>query len=348
MINQSEAQFLLVIAGTTSNISNDQQVTIGVAGTNYVSDVNNNQWVVLVPAFAIQSFGASETITADVSSVAGLAAETATRDISVDLLAPPQPTVATLVTSLDRPTITGTATLSDSDTLMVVVNLEPYFVGEDLSVDGLGGWSLTIPVGSELSDGVYDVQVTATDSAGNVSSIAGTGALTVDTTAPDAPVAPLDLATLSDSGSSDTDDITNVDAPEFALPAGSLTAGDIAVIYADAVELGTVVAAADGSLSFISPVLADATYSISYRLQDELGNESASSPALAVTIDTIATVPVITTPIMSDGFISLAEESSVLIEGTTEADAEVEIQISDTSAGAVSTTVTSTLSLIHI
>ena len=343
VINLSESVTQLVVTGTTSNISNGQQVTVGVAGFSFTSTVNNNQWLVLVPVSAVQAFGASETITADVSTVAGLAADTAERDISVDLLPPPLPTVATLVTSLDRPTISGTATLSASDTLMVVINLEPYFVGDsNLSVDGLGGWSLTIPVGNELSDGVYDVQVTATDSAGNASSIAGTGALTVDTTAPAAPVAPLDLATLSDSGASDTDDITNESAPLLELVSSSAAPGTIVRIFADATEIATTTLDASGGFSVNSSVLSDGVHSISYRFEDALGNMSASSPALAVTIDTVASVPVITTPIMSDGLISLAEESSVLIEGTTEADAEVEIQISDTSAGTVSTTVTST------
>ncbi len=343
VINQSESGSLLVISGTTSNIGDGQQVTVNVAGSSFTNTVSGDQWLVLVPASTVQGFSSSETVTADVSTLAGLAADTASRDISVDVIAPPAPTVATLVTALDTPTITGTATLTASDTLTVLLNTVPYVNGDgQLSDDGLGGWSLTVPAGSELSDGVYDVQVTVADSAGNASAIPGTGALTVDTTAPEAPTAPLDLVASSDSGSSDTDDITNDNAPLLQLLASISDPGSVVKVFADATEIATTTLDASGGFSVNSSVLSDGIYSITYQLEDALGNMSASSPALAVTIDTVATVPVISTPIMTDGLVSAAEEASVLIEGTTEADADVTIEISDTSAALVSTSVSAT------
>src|SRR5699024_12271491 len=46
--------------------------------------------------------------------------------------------------------------------------------------NGNGTWSLQIPVGNEIPDGVYDVVATATDVAGNTSNDATVNELTID------------------------------------------------------------------------------------------------------------------------------------------------------------------------
>src|SRR5207237_627771 len=74
--------------------------------------------------------------------------------------------------------------------------------------DGSGNWSIT---SSALADGVHTLTAKQTDVAGNTSLASSGLAVTIDTTAA-APSAP-DLATATDSGSSHTDDITNVAAP---------------------------------------------------------------------------------------------------------------------------------------
>src|SRR5207248_9128391 len=69
------------------------------------------------------------------------------------------------------------------------------------------GNSLTLP--SALPSGSHTITATATDAAGNISAASTGLSVTIDTAAPTAPSAP-DLLTASDSGTSGTDNLTNV------------------------------------------------------------------------------------------------------------------------------------------
>lgn len=95
-------------------------------------------------------------------------------------------------------------------------------VGTDLSdgvADGLGEWSATTP---PLDDGLYDITVRFEDLAGNVGSASPALRIEIDTLAPNLPG--LDLLSSSDSGRSDTDDITNDNTPTFAMTSSDRTA----------------------------------------------------------------------------------------------------------------------------
>ena len=107
----------------------------------------------------------------------------------------------------------------------------------------------------------------------------------VDSTAP--AVSPADLTT--DSGVSDTDNITNDNTPTFA---GTAEVGATVAIMEDATVLGTIIAT-DGTWSITSTLLADGIHNISVRATDQAGNATVSSP-LAVTID--STNPTIDMP----------------------------------------------------
>ena len=150
---------------------------------------------------------------------------------------------------------------------------------------------LLIPLVDSLGEGVFDVTVTVTDSAGNSTSESTSGELTIDTTAPAAGSVAPDLATASDTGSSDTDDITADTGSRFTVPAGTGVTGDIVELFADGVSIGTGSVLADGSFSVVTSGLVEGANAVSYRFTDTAGNTGASSPTLSVTLDTVIATP---------------------------------------------------------
>ncbi|MBW9354626.1 Ig-like domain-containing protein, partial [Citrobacter sp. EC_71] len=99
----------------------------------------------------------------------------------------------------------------------------------------------------------------------------------------------LDLAEASDSGSSATDNITNDTTPAFTL--GNI---DADVTEVQVLINGTAYAAVqtDGTWTFTAPVLADGDYTVTVQVTDDAGN-TATSAALAITVDTTVAAPVI-------------------------------------------------------
>ena len=94
-------------------------------------------------------------------------------------------------------------------------------------VDAGGNWAFTSPL---LADGLHSISATATDAAGNTSAASTQLSLTIDTGAPAAPGEP-DLDATSDTGVSDTDNLTANNTPAFSgtaeavLRAGPATRG---------------------------------------------------------------------------------------------------------------------------
>ncbi|HWJ93115.1 MAG TPA: Ig-like domain-containing protein, partial [Telluria sp.] len=131
-----------------------------------------------------------------------------------------------------------------------------------------------------------------TDAAGNSGGAGATPALTVDTVAPGAPLAP-DLAPASDTGDSNSDNITRATTPVFT---GSAEPGaTVKLVGSDGITvLGTATAAGDGSWSITSSPLGAGNHTLTARATDAAGNTSAASAGLAVTIDNTAPTLAIT------------------------------------------------------
>jgi len=89
-------------------------------------------------------------------------------------------------------------------------------VGSDESdlhpTDGLGIWEITI---EPLDDGVYDVTAELEDLAGNISPLAESLLVEIDTYQPNTPF--VDLVEASDSGRHDDDNVTNDDTPTVTM-----------------------------------------------------------------------------------------------------------------------------------
>ena len=115
-------------------------------------------------------------------------------------------------------------TLNPGDSFTVTVAGTEYSEGTNLTQDGVN-WILVIPAGAPLPEGDYEVEVTVMDAAGNSISDTLMNELIVDLTAPEDPSTALDLIASSDTGTSDTDNVTNLTTIDVALPAGSVEAG---------------------------------------------------------------------------------------------------------------------------
>ncbi|TKE89064.1 Ig-like domain-containing protein, partial [Vibrio kanaloae] len=128
----------------------------------------------------------------------------------------------------------------------------------------------------------------------------------------------------SDSGDSDTDNLTNDKTPTFTL--GNI---DSDVAQADIVVLKDGVAL-DGTLEKVgstwqftpSADLLDGTYDLSVKVTDDAGN-SATSTELEVTIDTEAAATITVDAIAGDDIVNAAEAAgTVAITGTVGGDAK--------------------------
>ncbi|MEE9320009.1 MAG: Ig-like domain-containing protein [Granulosicoccus sp.] len=341
IMNAAEVVTDMVIEGATADVADGQQVTVTIGGNTLTTSVAAGQWSLTVASNILVQLETTETITADVSTVSGIAAVQAVRDFIVDITPPPMPGVAILFTNQQTPVVQGVATIQPGDVLTVQVNAVMYVAGDGVLIDaGDGTWSLAIPVTAALSSGSYDVLVSLTDLAGNTSVEPGTAALTVDTSAIDAPLIALDMLAINDSGLHDDDDITNVTTPGFQVPAGSATPGSRVVLYSGADQIGVATVDADGSFVKTVSALADGTQWLSYRYDDDAGAVSGSSPAVSITIDTVAEEATIDSPIMGDDIINATESVAVDVSGVAEAGASLTVGFVDFSAQTVYTTVT--------
>ncbi len=136
-----------------------------------------------------------------------------------------------------------------------------------------------------MSDGTWSMSSKVTDPAGNTSP-AGPGLdIAIDNTAPTAAAAP-DMLAASDTGSSDSDNLTADTTPAVSLP-GAVD-GETVKMTARKADGTTVTCSYMKSATVNScdlPAMSDGAWKISGTITDAAGNVSAASPALDVTID---------------------------------------------------------------
>jgi len=332
-----------VINGTAV-LAAGEELAVTVNGVTYTPGaelvLTAVDWQLTVPASNPVADGVY-AVDAVVSDAAGNSTpDTTTNELTIDTALPTNPTVIAQTTNNTQPVIMGTATVLAGETLNVVVNGVTYSeAGGNLILNPDGTWELTIPPQNAVTEGVYNVDVTVTDSAGNTATESTAAELIIDTTAPTPPPIAPNLQAANDTGVSDVDDITSSTDNVFDVPASTGTAGDNVVLYADGVEIGTGVVAADGSFTIPASTLADGTYGISYTFTDSAGNTSVQSPVLTIEVDTTTTAPVIDQPIAIDDIVNAAEQTAVAITGTAEADSDVLVTLTDSVGVSVDQTV---------
>ncbi len=140
-------------------------------------------------------------------------------------------------------------------------------------------WSV-VDSSSHAANWIIEARVV--DLAGNAGPTASR-TVTFDATPPTTSLA---MAPASDSGLSNTDDITNVTKPIFT---GTTTGGSTVTLFDGTSQIGTAVASATGQWSITTTLaLANGTHSITARATDVAGNAGILSAALPVIIDTVA------------------------------------------------------------
>ncbi|MBU2393785.1 MAG: tandem-95 repeat protein [Gammaproteobacteria bacterium] len=263
---------------------------------------------------------ASNLITLDNTGVADASGNTGagttnSNNYTIDTEAPNAPSVPDLAagsdsgssstdnsTNLTTPTFTGTAEANST----VEVFAGATSLGSVVA-NGSGIWSLTVAGGSALADGTYSVTATATDVAGN-QALAPSAALsvTIDTTAPAKPAAP-DLAAASDTGSSNSDNLTNATSLVFNGTAedGSTVSLNSSVNNA----LGSATATGGNWSLTTAAVTSEGAHNITLTSTDVAGNVSVASDPLAITLD--KTVPAIGGVAFDQGSVTSANQAAL-------------------------------------
>ena len=309
----------------------------GVIGTATVSSANT--WI-----FVYNSVTLTEgfyTVDAAVSAGVGNTANATQFAFEIDLTGPVAPSIdlvdASDSGSSNSDDLTNNTTPTFEGTTEANAIVEVFVDGASqgtVTADGTGVWSL--PISTPLTEGVRAITAQATDEAGNAGAISVALNVTVDVTAP--AIGTPDLGSASDTGSSNSDDVTNNTTPSII---GSTEANAVVEIFVDGASQGTTSANGSGDWSFaISTPLTEGDRAITATSTDAAGNTSAVSSSLTVTVD--LTPPAITVPDLAAASDSgafdddnITNVTTPTFEGTTEANAIVEVFIDGGSVGTV-------------
>ncbi len=209
--------------------------------------------------------------------------------------APPVVTIdggETAYTTDTTPTIFGTTDLDAPGQVTVVI------AGQTLTATPINGnWSVTTGI---LANGVYPVEASGTDAAGNPGS--ATQQLTVDTVPP---------AITLDGGPAVA---TNNSTPTIS-GTSDVSANTVVRVTIDSQNLNALVQG-DASWNIRAANLADGTYQVTASVSDPAGNESIATQS--ITVDTTppdTTPPVVT---ISGGSDALTNNATATISGTAD------------------------------
>ena len=285
VINAAERGADLVLSGTTSNVEENQIVTITFGGKNYTATVDaEGKWTATVPSADLTGLKDGDaSVQVSVTNVNGNSAS-AGREYSVDATAP-SVTINTIATddilnateAQSDLAISGTSTAEAGQTLTVSLNGKDYTT----TVSANGSWTLNVPAAdlAGLTDGSVTVTASVSDKAGNPASVDHT--LTVDVTVP-----AVTIHTVAG------DDVINVaEHNQAQIISGSATgaaAGDTVTVTIGGQSYTTVLDAA-GNWSVGVPAnvisgLSDGSVTVTASVTDAAGNTGSGTHN--VTVDT--------------------------------------------------------------
>ncbi|MFP2562208.1 Ig-like domain-containing protein [Enterobacter ludwigii] len=285
VINAAEKGADLVLSGTTSNVEENQTVSILFGGKTYTASVDaDGKWTATVPSADLAGLKEGDaSVQVSVTNVNGNSAS-AGREYSVDTTAP-SVTINTLAADdiLNATeakadlTVSGTSTAEAGQTVTVSLNGKNYTttVGAD------GNWTLDVPAAdlAALTDGSVTVTAAVSDKAGNPASVAHN--LAVDVTVP--------VVTINTVAG---DDVINVaEHAQAQIVSGSATgaaAGDKVTVTLGSQTYTTVLDAAGnwsvGVPANVISALQDGTVTVSVSVTDAAGNTGSGTHN--VTVDT--------------------------------------------------------------
>ena len=316
VINAAEKGADLVLSGSTSNVEENQTVTITFGGKSYTAKVDaDGNWTATVPSSDLAGLKDGDaSVQVSVTNVNGNSAS-AGREYSVDATAP---TVTIDTVAGDNVingseaaagvAISGTTTAEVGQTVTVTLGGKSYTA----QVQQGGIWSVSVPAAdlSTLADNGYTVQVSVSDAAGNPGS-AGK-AITLDTTPP----------SVSFNVVAGDDVINSVEHGQAQIVSGTATGasvGDKLVITIGSNQYTTTVDAS-GKWSVGVPAsdisaLTDGTVTLSATITDSAGNSSTQTHDVVVNT---ASVALTVNTLSGDDVINAAEAgASLLINGSS-------------------------------
>jgi hypothetical protein len=281
---------MLTFTGTVAPGSDVRLVRDGVLIGAGTADSTTGAWSIDDAPVADGSYDYTATI---VDAAGYQSPPSSALQVLVDRTAPTTPPPPDLFSGSDSGAsstddVTNSTTLTFNGEAEIGATVVLYRSGAAVGTITLSwgtGWWCSDPV---PADGVYGYTMRETDRAGNPSPLSGELPVTVDTIAPPAP-AP-DLAAASDSGPSDSDNVTNRQTLSLT---GTTERSSTVTLYRDTGAVGTADADADsGSWSIYNtvPGSGGSSYTYFYGMiaTDRAGNTSASSPTLTVIVDTVS------------------------------------------------------------
>ncbi|HBH7064982.1 TPA: Ig-like domain-containing protein [Enterobacter cloacae] len=316
VINAAEKGADLVLSGSTSNVEENQTVTITFAGKTYTAKVDaDGNWTATVPSADLAGLKDGDaSVQASVTNVNGNSAS-AGREYSVDATAPAVTidTVAgdNVINASEASAgvaLSGTTTAEVGQTVTVTLGGKSYTA----QVQQGGVWSVNVP-GTDLSglaDSGYTVQVSVSDAAGNPGS-AGK-AITLDTTPP----------TVSFNVVAGDNVINSVEHAQAQIVSGTATGanvGDKVVITIGSSQYTTTVDASGkwsvGVPASVISALTDGTVTLSATITDSAGNSSTQTHDVVVNT---ASVALTVNTLSGDDVINAAEAgASLVINGSS-------------------------------
>ncbi|MEH3478887.1 Ig-like domain-containing protein [Enterobacter cloacae] len=316
VINAAEKGADLVLSGSTSNVEENQTVTITFGGKSYTATVDTDgNWTATVPSADLAGLKDGDaSVQVSVTNAHGNSAS-AGREYSVDATAPGV-TIDTVAgdnvingsEASSGVTVSGTTTAEAGQTVTVTLGGNSYTA----QVQPGGSWSVNVPSAdlSALADNGYTVQVSVSDTAGNPGS--ASKAITLDTTPP----------TVSFNVVAGDNVINSVEHGQAQIVSGTATGasvGDKVVITIGSNQYTTTVDAS-GSWSVGVPAsvisaLTDGTVTLSATITDSAGNSSTQTHDVVVNT---ASVALTVNTVSGDDVINAAEAgSSLVINGSS-------------------------------
>ncbi|HCQ7225745.1 TPA: Ig-like domain-containing protein [Enterobacter hormaechei] len=316
VINAAEKGVDLVLSGSTSNVEENQTVTVTFGGKTYTAKVDaDGNWTATVPSADLAGLKDGDaSVQVSVTNAHGNSAS-AGREYSVDATAP---TVTIDTVAGDNVingseaaagvAISGTTTAEVGQTVTVTLGGNSYTA----QVQQGGVWSVNVP-GTDLSalaDNGYTVQASVSDAAGNPGS-AGK-AITFDTTPP----------TVSFNVVAGDDVINSVEHGQAQIVSGTATGasvGDKVVITIGSNQYTTTVDASGkwsvGVPASVISALTDGTVTLSATITDSAGNSSTQTHDVVVNT---ASVALTVNTLSGDDVINAAEAgASLVINGSS-------------------------------
>ncbi|HBU6130026.1 TPA: Ig-like domain-containing protein [Enterobacter cloacae] len=316
VVNAAEKGADLVLSGSTSNVEENQTVTIAFGGKTYTAKVDaDGNWTATVPSADLAGLKDGDaSVQVSVTNAHGNSAS-AGREYSVDATAP-SVTIDTVAgdnvingsEAAAGVAISGTTTAEAGQTVTVTLGGKSYTA----QVQQGGIWSVNVP-GTDLSalaDNGYTVQASVSDAAGNPGS-AGK-AITLDTTPP----------SVSFNAVAGDDVINSVEHGQAQIVSGTATGasvGDKLVITIGSNQYTTTVDASGnwsvGVPASVISALTDGSVTISATITDGAGNSSTQTHDVVVNT---ASVALTVNTVSGDDVINAAEAgSSLVINGSS-------------------------------